>query len=1036
MPVSRENSFTWEKLIETISASIYYKRLFSKTPITITSLPIGFLSLLLSSRVSKNNLPLLVITEIDVAEKLFLMMNDLLPGLAHFAPSIQKNRETSIAFITEDEKRFADAYNYLVEGCRGVLVVSGSALNQKVRSPNDRSVTEYHFKTYDKINITNLLSSLSLWGYGKESEVITPKTYSVRGGIIDIYPLYAKYPIRVETFGNLVESIRLFNPVSQLSIETINRVRLFAPSGFSPNNKISLKDLIDDHFEDVYYVSLNGELLYISNTKVPGAEEVEFKGDKLNKKTVFTKTKKVYIFSSEKSIGKKIKDQLGRFSVIEKPLPFGFSCDDLGFVVYGYSDLRVQRPSSINEHSLPYINQERLSLSNIEWGDPVVHENYGIGLYRGLSEKKEPGNHQDSIVIEYANGGIVRVPIDRFDKVHKYISAQKESFKLSTLGTKHWEIQKAAVLKSAESIVEDLVALYSSKQTARTFSYSHDDEFVEMLAANFPFEETPDQEKAIHDVLQDLNKPFPMDRVIFGDVGFGKTEVALRGAMKVIAGGKQVFFLAPTTLLADQHFITSKNRLGDLGVKIALLSRFQTKKEQTKIIEQIESGNIDLIVGTHRLFSNDVVVNNLGLLIIDEEHRFGVKHKERLRTLKRDVDVLTLTATPIPRTLQQSLFGIRDVSRINTPPLERLSIKTTVQYFNWDSIKEQMDRELRRGGQIYFLHNDINSIPFVVDKIRTFFPNHATVGAHGSIPSKNLEKIILSFFNGEIDILVCTTIIESGLDITRANTIIINNAHRFGMAQLYQIRGRVGRGNIQAYCWLLIPNKTLKKEAYNRLKAIEHFSSLGSGYQIALKDLEIRGAGNLFGYEQSGNIGKVGYDLYCKILKKALDDKLKTPGSKDVMRPVVSFKEGAYLSEKYMPLIQDRIYYYQRLASAISTDEVAAVKKEIIDRFGKAVKEAKNVFSVAYIRELFTDMGVKKILLDTNVLELDFSSDSVNRGLDFSKLYNVLQSQNRKYFFKQRKNNSVALAIKTGAISESVSMAKEINRLLREKLSV
>lgn len=1036
MTVSRENNISWERLIKTLSDSLYYKRLFSKKPVSITSLPVGFLSLLLSARVINDGSPFVVLTENGAAEKLFLMLNDLLPGYAHFSPAIQKKTDSSIAFITEDEKRFADSYNFLISARRGVVVVSDSALNQEVRSPHDVEVSEYHIKTSEKVDLTKLLNSLSLWGYEKEPEVKTPRTYSVRGGIFDIYPLYSKHPVRIEMFGNIVESLRLFNPVSQLSIETIKDVDLFAPSGFSPNDKIILGDLIKNSFKEVYYLNIHEGSFRISNIGGTGAETLSFKGDDLNKKTISVDTKNLYVFSSKKSIGKKIKDRLGSFSIIEKPLPVGFSCDDLGFAVYGYSDLKVQRPSSIKDFYTPDINQERLTVSNIEWGEPVVHENYGIGLYRGLSEKKESGHRQDSIIIEYADGGLVTVPVDRFDKVHKYISAQKNTVKLSKLGTKNWERQKARILKSAKSIVEDLVVLYSSKQTARSFSYSHDDEFVEMLAANFPFEETPDQQKAISDVLQDLNKPFPMDRVIFGDVGFGKTEVALRGAMKAIAGGKQVFFLAPTTLLADQHFITSKNRLVDLGVKTTLLSRFQTKKEQAIIIDQIKTGDVDLVVGTHRLLSKDVVVKNLGLLIIDEEHRFGVKHKERLRTFKKDVDVLTLTATPIPRTLQQSLFGVRDVSRINTPPLERLSIKTTVQYFNWDSIKEQIDRELRRGGQVYFLHNDINSIPFIVEKIRRFFPGQAIVGAHGSISSKNLENIILSFFNGEIDILVCTTIIESGLDVTRANTIIINNAHRFGIAQLYQIRGRVGRGNVQAYCWLLIPKKTLKKEAYERLKAIEHFSSLGSGYQIALKDLEIRGAGNIFGYEQSGNIGKVGYDLYCKILKKALDDKLKGPGSKDVMRPVVTFKGGAYLPEKYMPLVQDRIYYYQRLASALSVDEVAAVKKEIFDRFGKAGKEVENVLSVAYLRELFTDLGVKKILLDTNVVELDFSNDSVNRGLDFSKLYNTLLSRNMEHFFKQHKNESITLSIKTGTIEESVSMAKEINGLLKEKLSV
>jgi len=1036
MIVSRENGFALKKLFKTISTSTYYTRLFSKEPATITSLPIGFLSLLLSARVSKNNSSLVIITQTDSAEKLFLMMSDLLPGLTHFAPTISQSNESSKPFVGEDEKMFADAYNYIVGGGRGILIASASALNRRVRATSVGYDTKHQIKTNGKINITNILTSLSLWGYEKEDEVKTPKTYCVRGGIVDIYPLYSKHPLRIDTFGNTVESIRLFNPVSQLSIETIKSADLFAPSDFSPDNKIPLQDLIHSNFEDIFHLSFDEGTFCISNTEKVGVEEIKFKGGELNKKTRPAKTNDVYVFSSEKSIGKKIKDQLGRFSVIEKPLPVGFSCNDLGFDVYGYADLNVQRPASIKDPYLSPTNTERLSLSNVEWGDPVVHENYGIGLYRGLAEKKESDDQQDSIVIEYAYGGIVRVPVDRFDKIHKYISAHKSALKLSTLGTKHWERQKALVHKSAESIVDDLVALYSSKQTKRSFSYSQDDEFVEMLAANFPFEETPDQQKAIEDVLQDLNRPFPMDRVIFGDVGFGKTEVALRGAMKAIAGGKQVFFLAPTTLLADQHFITSKNRLGDLGVKIVLLSRFQTKKEQTKIIGQIESGNVDLVVGTHRLFSKDIVVNNLGLLIVDEEHRFGVKHKEKLRTLKQDVDVLTLTATPIPRTLQQSLFGVRDVSHIKTPPLERLSIKTTVQYFNWAKIEAQIDRELRRGGQVYFLHNDINSIPFIVDKVRALFPNHVIVGAHGSIPSKNLEKIILSFFNGEIDVLICTTIIESGLDVTRANTIIINNAHRFGMAQLYQIRGRVGRGNVQAYCWLLIPKKTLNKEAYARLKAIEHFSSLGVGYQIALKDLEIRGAGSLFGYEQSGNIGKVGYDLYCKILKKALDSKLKSSDIKNIVRPVIAFKGDASFSEKYIPLLQDRIYFYQRLASASGVDEVAAAKEEILDRFGKAGGDAENVFSVAHIRELFTDMGVKKILLDNRVVELNFSSEFFIHSSDLTKLDNVLQSQNMDYSFKQHKNDNVALVIKTRTPMGSVSMAKAINKLLKEHLSV
>lgn len=1035
MTVSRENSFAWDNLIETVSTSIYFNSLFSKKPISIKSLPIGFLTLLLSAFVKAKTHPLIIIADDIESENLYLALSDLLPGLAHFAPKKQGGPDTSSVFISEDEKQFADAYNYLVSKDRGVLVVSASVRARLVRSPLEKNSSEHCFETGAKSNLSALLRSLSLWGYEKTIETLIPKTYSVRGGIIDIYPLYSKYPVRIETFGNLIESIRLFNPVSQLSIKTISDFSIVAPSGFSSNNKVSFHSLIED-VKSVYYVKRHKKKFFrVSNTISSTFKEIPFDGSHIDKNISIKNNNKTYVFTSEKSIRKKIKTELGKISIIEKPLPRGFWSNDLAVTVYGYSDLNIQRPSSESFVSVAPDASERFTLNNIEWGDPVVHENYGIGLYRGLAKKTGVGNQRDFIAIEYAGGGIVNVPTDRFDVVHKYISTHKETIKLSVLGSKRWVNQKSLIRKSTESIVDDLVAIYSSKNTKRSFSYSSDNELIELLGGSFPFEETPDQKSAIQDVLEDLSKPSPMDRVVFGDVGFGKTEVALRGAVKAIAGGKQVFFLAPTTLLADQHYITCKNRLGDLGIKVALLSRFQTKKEQLEIIYQIEARKLDIVVGTHRLLSDDIVTNSLGLLIIDEEHRFGVKHKERIRTLKLDVDVLTLTATPIPRTLQQSLFGVRSVSRIDTPPMERLSIKTTVQFFNWEKVKEQIERELRRGGQVYFLHNDINSIPFLVEKIHSLFPNHSTVGAHGSMPSKHLEKIILSFFNGEIDILVCTTIIESGLDVTRANTIIINNAHRFGIAQLYQIRGRVGRGNIQAYCWLLIPNKTLKKEAYERLRAIEHFSSLGSGYQIALKDLEIRGAGNLFGYEQSGNIGKVGYHLYCKILKKALDKKLEAPGSKAVTRPTVSIQGNAFFPEEYIPLVQDRIYYYQRLASAINTEEIIAVKNEVLDRYGKGGEEAKNVISAAYIRELFVNLGVEKILLSSRLLKFRFSDQPKDEGINFTKLYDMLQKRPWNYSFKQRDNKGFSLVVNTRSIIESISFAKEINKLLKANYS-
>ncbi len=1030
MGVSRENISPWSKLIDIVANTDSYKRLFVDRRGSAGHLPFGFLSLLLSTRVLKESSSLIIILDESLSERVYLSVFDLIPNLVFFAPSTQNTSVVENFFITENEKRFSGAYNYLVDPTRpGVVFISEPALEEMVRDPEDNVSIKYSFKTKKKLAFENLVRSLSLWGYEKESEVKTPKTFSIRGGILDIYPLYSKYPVRIELFGNIIDSIRFFNPASQLSIKSLHTYEIYAPSGFSKRNKIPLGELINKSFNEIVtLLELDGEF-FLAHSEDLQTGSFSFKGEVPNK-NINLRNKKIFVFSSGKSIGKNLKERLGNYFIIEKPLLSGFSLDETGVIVFGYSDLNIQRPVSVaneNDHAMPY---ESFSLSNISWGELVVHENYGIGRYRGLSDRINNEEHQDSIVIEYADGGIVRVPIDRFDKIHKYISSNKDSVKLSSLGSKKWERQKRLVHQATREILDDLVALYSQKQQPRSFSYTRDDELVDFMSASFPFQETLDQRAAIHDILNDLNGSSPMDRVVFGDVGFGKTEVALRGAMKVISGGKQVFFLAPTTLLADQHYITSRERMGELGVSIALLSRFQTKKEQVKILTQIESKKVDLIVGTHRLLSEDVPINNLGMLIIDEEHRFGVRYKERLRILKKDIDVLTLTATPIPRTLQQSLFGVRDVSQINTPPLERLPIKTIVQFFDWASIKKIIKRELSRGGQVYFLHNDIQSIPFMVEKIRLMFPKNKTMGAHGSIPSKTLEKIILSFFNGDIDILVCTTIIESGLDVTRANTIIINNSHRLGLAQLYQIRGRVGRGNLQAYCWLLIPKKTLKKDAYERLRAIEHFCSLGSGYQIALKDLEIRGAGNLFGYEQSGNIGKVGYELYCKILLKSLDEKLKKVETKKEIRPRIIFKGPAFLPEDFIPLVQDRIYYYQRLASAKGVESVRVIENEIVDRFGQLIPEVKNVIFISVLRELFINKGVEKILLDSKKLLLIFNGENFNDQFNLLNLHKLFQNQGWEYFFKPLKQNKLSVSLKTTSLNESLEVIQKINSLL------
>ena len=1036
MSVSRETVSSWGSICGRLSGSSYYEHIFNNNkPSILKGCVPGFVSLLFSAKIFQDKQGFVIIAERDSdAEKIYMDINDLVSGTVFFAPGTNQGEHSPALFDSEEEKSFESAYAAVVSNERPIIITSLNALLRFVRKPEDNSGGVLLKKT-GAMSLTGVVNTLVRWGYESVDSTTTPRSFSVRGGILDIFPLYSSCPVRIELYGNEIESIRQFNPISQLSISNITEVELLAPSGCGAEDKIFFVELLKSSLSQFYYLKKNATSYTIANNAdcggaalcvdcVPGNLEGLVNGS----------NQKVIVFGFNRFYQKKLKKKLIDFSVVKKPLRSGFISKRLGVAVFGYGDLNLLKPVFSDALTTVPGPSARFSLANIEWGDYVVHEDYGVGIYRGLSFVGGTTNRQDSIAIEFANGGTVNVALDRFDKIHKHVSLGRGSVNLSRLGSAAWQNQLARTKKSIESIVENLIKIYSSRQQPRGYSYVGDNEFLDMLAASFPFDETPDQRAAIKDVLCDLDKISPMDRVVLGDVGFGKTEVALRGAMKVIAGGKQVFFLAPTTILTDQHFITAKNRFGDLGVKVELLSRFRSKKEQLSVLDKIKHKHADLVIGTHRLLSEDVVTEGLGLLIIDEEHRFGVKDKERIRLLKKDVDVLTLTATPIPRTLQQSLVGVRDISRIDTPPKERLPIKTTVQYFSWKTLKHQIHREVSRGGQVYFLHNDIQSLPFMVEKIKKLFPDFVVAGAHGSMSSKKLEDTILSFFSGGVDVLVCTTIIESGLDITNANTVIINNAHRFGLAQLYQVRGRVGRGSVQAYCWLLIPKKTLNDGAYRRLKAIEHYSALGSGYQIALKDLEIRGAGSLFGYEQSGHINRIGYDMYCKILKDGVDERLgAAKGRARPMRPLISLQGAAYFPASYMPLAQDRVYYYQRLSVAQGLPGVVTVQNEILDRFGRLPAESENVVSVAKIRELFVGCSVKKISLKNKSAAIYFSETKENDPFNLTGLQKLLSSTKRAFRFNN--NGGFAAFIDMNSLNDALSFAAHFAELMHADLS-
>jgi len=908
---------------------------------------------------------------------------ELLGTSVYFFSDKQKDDAHIPGFEVESERFFSEAHQALVGELPGFYIVSPSVLNQTIGTQEDLEAQKLILRQGLDINRDKLIEKLSTWGYLQTDHTETPKTFSVRGGILDIYLLYANHPVRFEFFGDTIDSIRLFDPVSQLSTGERTEIEILPPPSQHIKNKSTILEKLIINLEK-FWIKNEKPFFSLGNTGVfhkPSSINIQTVDLSKLPKEAKNEALRVLIkeypgpsrfyFSALPPNSEIIKKS---FTSVSTSISDAFHSKDLDILCLTPRSISGSMPSRRSrwQFQTDGIKHEKFSnLHSLSWGDYLVHQDFGVGIYRGLEKVGSAQSQEENIKIEYARGGYVFVPVDRFSSVHKYIGLGGSKPALAALGSSKWERQKAATRRAAAEIVDDLVILYKARNSPRGFSYTADNELLEALADSFPFEETQDQAEAIAAVLKDMDEDRPLDRLVYGDVGFGKTEVALRGIMKAVSSGKTAFFLTPTTILADQHFITCKNRLEPLGVRVELLSRFRTKKEQTAILERLYTNQLDLLIGTHRLLSKDVSTTNLGLLIIDEEHRFGVKHKETIRQLKRRIDVLTLTATPIPRTLQQSLMGLRDLSKIETAPKARIPISTWVKYFRWAQVEKTIQNEIDREGQVYFLHNDIESMPFFLNKIKEMFTGHNVAMAHGRMSSKALEKTILAFFRGEIDVLVCTTIIESGLDVTNANTIVINNAHLFGLSQLYQIRGRVGRSYRRAYCYLLVPpRKVLSEEASRRLKALEHFSALGSGYEVALKDLEIRGAGNLFGYEQSGQISKVGFELYNKILKEAVDESF---GKKKLDRfetVAISFSGHALISPAFVNLVQDRLYFYQELSQSETQERVAEIKRELTDRFGKLPGETENLFELASIKTVFSGASFSRLKIEPGSLRI------------------------------------------------------------------
>ncbi len=733
----------------------------------------------------------------------------------------------------------------------------------------------------------------------------------------------------------------------------------------------------------------------------------------------------VWVFSESETQAPKLRHLLRDFpvEVITGSISAGFTIPELKITVIQENEIfgrRKRVAKSVRRAKTEAID----TFVELNPGDFVVHVNYGIGKFHGIDRIEAAGTEKDYIQLEYADFETIFIPLEQVNLVQKYIGSEGSSPRLDRIGGTGWETRKGKVKKSVEDLAERLIKLYSKRQQVQGYTFPEDTEWQVEFEAGFPYEETPDQLRCIAEVKQDMESPNPMDRLICGDVGFGKTEIAMRAAFKAVTSGKQVAFLAPTTILTEQHYDNFSDRFEHYPVSIVMLSRFVLKKDQRAILEQIKNGRSDIVIGTHRMLQRDVHFKNLGLLIIDEEQRFGVKDKERLKELKHSVDCLTLTATPIPRTLHMSLLKIRDMSLLRTPPSNRLPIETHIGEFDETTITDAVKREIERNGQVFYLHNRIKTLDQVKMFLSQLVPEAYVDTAHGQMDSRELEDIMHRFVHGGSQVLVSTSIIENGIDIPNVNTIIIDRADLYGLSQLYQLRGRVGRAEVPAYAYLLYPqDKVLTETAMKRLKVLSEYTDLGSGFKIAMKDLEVRGSGNLLGREQHGDILAVGFDMYIRLLDEAISE-LQDEEKKGDEEVYLDLTYTGYIPDSYIQEPVEKMEVYKRIASIDSEDELQHVLKELEDRFGPLPDEVSSLLALAEIRILCKNMKIKSLKERKSVLEVEFGKVA---EVNVDKLVKMMQESDGSIKLDPQKPN--ILLIQTELIG-----LKEKSEFIREKI--
>ncbi len=1041
-----------------------------------------------------------------------------------------------------------------LQGEVDILLVPASTAVNRLAPPEFMAAYTFEFKKGQKLDAEKFRAQVTLAGYAHVTQVVSPGEYSIRGGLIDLFPMGSQLPYRLDLFDDEIESIKTFDVDTQRTVYPVPEVRLLPAREFPMDDKgrTHFRQAFRERFEgdpaksgvykDIstgiasagieYYLPLffdetasifdylPKDAVFVTHGDAPAAIAAFWadtrsrynllQGDKarpllapeelfLSDEAFFTAAKsygRLALAGKNGDLGGKLpnvavdrrsedplaalKNHLaefkGRVLLIAEtagrretlaamfaehglrpessadfagfiagdsplalgigPLQAGFALDKLAFIteteLFAGTPRRTRREAAKKATFDNWLKD----LTELKVGDPVVHESHGIGRYQGLVRMDLGLGEQEFLELHYANEAKLFVPVAQLHVISRYSGADPESAPLHTLGSGQWEKAKRKAAEQARDTAAELLALYAARAARQGHAFNFKETDYEAFADGFGFEETNDQAQAIAAVIEDMRSGKPMDRLVCGDVGFGKTEVALRAAFCAVAGGKQVAVLCPTTLLCEQHYQTFADRFADWPVKIAEISRFKTAKESAQALQELAEGKIDIIIGTHKLIGKDVKFNRLGLVVIDEEHRFGVRQKETLKSMRAEVDVLTLTATPIPRTLAMSMEGLRDFSVIATAPQKRLAIKTFVSRFSDGIIREAVLRELKRGGQVYFLHNEVDTIDNMREKLEKLVPEARIVIGHGQMNERELEKVMRDFTGQRANVLLCTTIIETGIDNPHANTILINRSEKFGLAQLHQLRGRVGRSHHQAYAYLLVQDeKAMTKQAKMRLEAIQAMEELGSGFFLAMHDLEIRGAGEVLGDNQSGEMQEVGFNMFTDMLNRAVAalKQGKHLAATDLTEPLgigteINLRTPALLPDAYCPDVHERLTLYKRLANCESSEEIDALQEELIDRFGELPLQAQSLLATHRLRLLVKPFCIHKVDATNDQVTLQFGPEFAKLApIEPIKIINLIQ-KNRSY--KLAGQDKISLLRHCPTLNDKVTAVKDTIREL------